>query len=164
MLSEGIHINNWGIANTVRGIKQFWRKKDFCSHIAQSQSWYVLPLTNVAKSQILHHRLQERGTVKHTGCCHEQEICKAATIGVQLTIFFSAFNILNHVTWSTTQLNNGKFVILATFLVTAVWAFPLGCRKELFKKIKNPTHEENFWIWWSLRKMRFKVVKLGVFF
>ena len=58
----------------------------------------MLPLTNVAKTQILHYRLQEPGTVKHTGCCHEQEICKAATIGIQLTMFFSVFNILNHVT------------------------------------------------------------------
>ena len=58
----------------------------------------MLPLTNVTKTQIFHYRLQERGAVKHSGCCHEQEIRKAATIGIELTVFFSAFNILNHVT------------------------------------------------------------------
>ena len=58
----------------------------------------MLPLTNVAKTQILHYRLQQRGAVKHNGCCHEQEICETATIGIQLTMFFSAFNILNHMT------------------------------------------------------------------
>ena len=136
------------------------KKKIFDSHIAQSRCWYVLPLTNVAKTQILHYRLQQPGTVKHTGSCHEQEICKVATIGIQLTIFLSAFNILNHVTWSTTQLNNWKIANLATFLVTAVWGFPLGCRRKLFKKIKNPIHEQNFLYWWSLRKMRFRVVIL----
>ena len=147
LLSGAIHINNWEIVNTTCKIKPFQKKNFFNSHIAQSRSWYVVTLTNVAKTQISHHRLLERSAVEREECCIEQEICKSTTSSIQLTMCFCIFKFFIHLTLSLMQLNKWKIVVLATFPVTELWAVRLRITKKISKKNKKYGSRGKFYIW-----------------